>query len=171
MLTLGSDAHAAVAGWDAFATVAGDVAGALIGLIFVAVSIRIEVISKSAELRNRAAQTVGLFTAVLLVAGAIALPDQERWMVGIEMLVIAALTAMALILLERRVRTDNTKRPVSHMLDVIAPRTMTCVLLGVAGVLLLVGSAIGLYLIVLATAVAIVGGIASAWLFLTSIGG
>lgn len=169
-MSLGSDAHAAVAGWDSFATVAGDVSGALIGLIFVAVSIRIDVISQSAELRNRAAQTVGLFTAVLLVAGAIALPGQERWMVGIEMIVIAALTATTLIVLERRAKTDKAKRPISHMLDVIAPRTLTCVLLGVAGLLLVAGSAIGLYVIVLATAVATVGGIASAWLFLTSIG-
>jgi hypothetical protein len=36
-------------------------AGALIGLFFVAVSIRVEVISRSTDLRNRAARTLGLF--------------------------------------------------------------------------------------------------------------
>jgi hypothetical protein len=170
MLSLSSDAQLPVTGWDAFATIAGDASGALIGLIFVAVSIRIDVISQSADLRNRAAQTLGLFTAVLLVAGAIAVPDQERWTVGIEMIVIAALTATALIVLELRARTDRAKRPTPQVLDLISPRTLACALLVAAGALLLAGSATGLYVMVLATAVASIGGITSAWLFLTRIG-
>ena len=40
--------------WGTFATVAGGAAAGLTGLLFVAVSIRIEVIAKSQELRNRA---------------------------------------------------------------------------------------------------------------------
>jgi hypothetical protein len=171
MLSLSSDAHVAVTGWDAFATVAGGVAGALIGLIFVAVSIRIDVISRSAELRNRAAQTLGLFTAVLVVSGALAVPDQQRWIVGIEMILIGAVTATALIVLEHRARRDQSNRPLSHLLDVIAPRTLTCLLLVVAGVLLLLGSKAGLSVMALATAVASIGGIASAWMFLIRVGG
>jgi hypothetical protein len=40
-----------------FATVTGAATAALLGLLFVAVSIRVETIAKSAELRNRSAQT------------------------------------------------------------------------------------------------------------------
>jgi hypothetical protein len=167
MSSLASGAHVAVTGWDAFATVAGGAAGALIGLIFVAVSIRIDVISQSAELRNRAAQTLGLFTTVLVVSGAIAVPDQQRWIVGIEMIIIAALSSTALMVLEHRAKIAQAKGPISHVLNV---RTLTCTLLVVAGALLLVGSAAGLYVMILATAVASIGGIASAWLFLIRIG-
>jgi hypothetical protein len=48
--------------WVAFATVAGAAAASLTGLLFVAVSIRIEVIGRSPELRNRAAQILLLLS-------------------------------------------------------------------------------------------------------------
>ena len=54
-------------GWDTFAVIIGGAAGALIGLLFVSVSIRIEVISASPDFRNRSAETLSLFTTVLLV--------------------------------------------------------------------------------------------------------
>ena len=47
--------------WDTFAQIIGTAAAALIGLLFVAVSIRIASIARSQELRNRAAQTLTLF--------------------------------------------------------------------------------------------------------------
>jgi len=47
--------------WVAFATVAGAAAASLTGLLFVAVSIGIDVIGPSPELRNRAAQTLLLW--------------------------------------------------------------------------------------------------------------
>ena len=53
---------------DTFAVIIGGAAGALIGLLFVSVSIRIEVISASPDFRNRGAATLSLFTTVLLVA-------------------------------------------------------------------------------------------------------
>lgn len=54
--------------WSTFAVIAGGAAAALTGLLFVAVSIRIDVIAKSQELRNRAAQTLALFLTVLFIA-------------------------------------------------------------------------------------------------------
>jgi hypothetical protein len=114
--------HDKVVGWDAFATVAGGAAGALIGLIVVAVSIRVEVISRSTDLRNRAAQTLGLFTTVLLVAVAVAIPDQERGVVGVEMIITAAVAAATLVFLDRRAKGERAELPISGVLDVIAPR-------------------------------------------------
>jgi hypothetical protein len=61
-----------------FAQVAGTAAAALIGLLFVAVSIRIDFIARSQELRNRAAQTLSLFGTVLLAAILIAIPARPR---------------------------------------------------------------------------------------------
>src|SRR3954453_23250165 len=90
-------------------SVVGGAAGALIGLVFVAVSIRVEVTSRSTDLRNRAAQTLGLFSAVLLVAVAVAIPDHERWVVGVEMIVIAAVTAGTLVLLDRRAKAERAE--------------------------------------------------------------
>jgi hypothetical protein len=58
--------HSLLTGWDSFAVVAGGAASALIGLLLVAVSIRVDVIAASMELRNRAAQTLSLFAVALL---------------------------------------------------------------------------------------------------------
>jgi hypothetical protein len=41
-----------LSGWDAFGLVIGGATGALLGLLFVAVSIRAEPIGRSNELRN-----------------------------------------------------------------------------------------------------------------------
>ena len=62
--------------WSTFAQVAGTAAASLIGLLFVAVSIRIDFIARSQELRNRAAQTLSLFGTVLLTAILIPIPGQ-----------------------------------------------------------------------------------------------
>jgi hypothetical protein len=67
-----------VPGWDTFAVVIGGAAGALVGALFVAVSIRIEAIAASPDFRNRAAETLTLFMTVLFVAVVLGIPDQRR---------------------------------------------------------------------------------------------
>lgn len=54
--------------WDTFAVVVGGAAAALLGLLFVAISIRLDVVAASRELRNRAAETLVLFGSALVVA-------------------------------------------------------------------------------------------------------
>jgi hypothetical protein len=69
--------------------VMGAATASLLGLLFVAVSIRVETIAKSAELRNRSAQTLTLMLAGLLVTALLAVPDQPKWVLGAEYLVLA----------------------------------------------------------------------------------
>ena len=64
--------------WEEFAVVTGGAAAALTGLLFVAVSIRIEVIAASTDLRSRAAQTLTLFLAITLVAPVVRDPRPAR---------------------------------------------------------------------------------------------
>ena len=65
-----------MSGWGDFAVVTGAATAALLGLLFVAVSIRVETIAKSAELRNRSAQTL-----TLLLTG---LPSLPCWLFPIS---------------------------------------------------------------------------------------
>ncbi len=63
--------------WDTFTVVVGGSAGALVGLLFVAISINAAQIATSSDLRGRAAQTLVIFAALLLIAVLLAIPEQS----------------------------------------------------------------------------------------------
>jgi hypothetical protein len=63
--------------WDTFAVIVGGSAGALVGLLFDAISIHAGRITESADLRGRAAQTLVIFAALLLIALLLAIPDRS----------------------------------------------------------------------------------------------
>ena len=54
----------------------GGATGALLGLLFVAVSIRAEPIGRSNELRNRSAQTMALLLTGVLASAILTVPGQ-----------------------------------------------------------------------------------------------
>jgi hypothetical protein len=161
-----------VAAWATFATVSGAAAAGLTGLLFVAVSIRVEVITQSIELRNRAAQTLALFLTVLLTAIVLAIPGQAYGPLGAELIALAAILAAALIYLDRRADSDTpttSTQAIGHTLDAVAPNTVTSILLFVSGLLVALGIHAGLYVVVAPVVAALAGGVASAWLLLTKI--
>jgi hypothetical protein len=160
---------AALPGWDTFAVVIGGAAGALIGLLFVSVSIRIDVISASADFRNRGAATLCLFMTVLLVAILLVVPGQDESELGAELLVLAVALGTGLSWLNRRATAQPSAQPISRILATVSPDAITTILLAAAGVLLLAGVGDGIYVVIPATIAAITGGVASAWLFLTGI--
>jgi hypothetical protein len=154
-----------VSGWGDFAVVIGAATAALLGLLFVAVSIRVEVIAESAELRNRSAQTLTLLLTGLLVASLLAVPDQRKRLLGAEYLALAlAVTGVALIL-DRRAG-DQRGSALGRRLDAINPTFVTCSLLVMAAVILILGHKHGIYLLVPALIAVLVGGVVNAWLIL-----
>jgi hypothetical protein len=160
--------------WATFATVSGGAAAGLTGLLFVAVSIRIDFIAKSQELRNRAAQTLALFVSVLFVAVVLSIPDQSYAALGVELLVVALITGGSLLVLDRRASvapsaTGTSTRAVALLLESIAPNMVSSILLLIAGVLTLLGLHAGLYVLVVPVVVALAGGVVSAWLVLTKV--
>jgi hypothetical protein len=160
--------------WSTFAVIAGSAAAALTGLLFVAVSIRTDVITKSQELRNRAAQTLTLFVTVLFIAVLLAIPDQSLRVLGGEVLALAIITAGAMLILDQRASVlpnpqAATAHRVASILDAVAPNAITSVLLLAAGLLLLFGVYAGLDVLILPVLVALAGGVTSAWLLLTKL--
>ena len=141
----------------------------LVGLLFVAVSIRVDAIAASGELRNRAAQTLGLFLTVLFVAVFLAVPDQSLRILGVEVLVLAIVAGSALYVLDRRAKSDRTTEPLGRVLDAVAPNAVTSILLMAAGLVLILNVHAGLYVLLAPVLVALAGGVINAWLFLTRI--
>jgi hypothetical protein len=160
--------------WGLFATVVGAAAASLTGLLFVAVSIRIGVIAKSQELRNRAAQTLALFVTVLFIAILLSIPDQSFRELGAELLALAILAGAALVALDLRARVDRNAPgadddEVASLLEAVAPNGITLALLVVAGALLVFRVRAGLDVLILPSIFALAGGVTSAWLLLTKI--
>jgi hypothetical protein len=160
--------------WGTFATVAGGAAAVLTGLLFVAVSIRIEAITKSEELRDRAGETLALFVTVLFMTILISIPDQSYRLLGFELIALALITGVGFLALDRRARVNaNTRDDGAHaiasILAAVAPNAFTAVLVLVAGCLLVFKVHAGLDILVLPVIVGLAGGVASAWLLLTRI--
>jgi hypothetical protein len=158
-----------VESWDTFAVIVGGAAAALLGLLFVAISIRLTVIARSTELRNRSAETMTLFGIVLLLAVLLAIPRQPIRVLGIEVVVLAVLGGIGLFMLDWRAGRNRGQQVIGRVLELVSPNTVTTVLLLVAGALLAFRISAGMYVLVGPVIAAFVGGLTSAWLFLTRV--
>ena len=130
-------------------------------------SIKIDIIARSVELRNRAAQALGVFVTALLATVLLAIPGQPRFALGAELLALGLLAGGTAITLDRRAKAHRDNTPVARMLEVATPNAITSTLTAVAGLLLIVHVEAGVYLLVPAFIAGITGGVVSAWLFLT----
>jgi hypothetical protein len=155
--------------WDTFAVVVGGSAGALVGLLFVAISIHANRIAESADLRGRAAQTLVIFASLLLIALLLAIPEQSQRVLGVEFVVLAVLVAVGLILLDRLARRADSPRAVAGTVKNVNPSTLTALGIAIAGGLMVAGVEWADFVLVPVICAAMVGGLASAWLLLTKL--
>lgn len=153
--------------WRDFAVATGGLAGALTGLLFVAVSLHSTALIGSRNLASRAAQTLTLFVTAAVGALLIAAPVPATAL-GAELLALAAVSGAALLVLERRAGHD-VSTGLARYFDRASPNSLTAVLTGVAGLTFLLKAGGGLYWMIPAVLASLVGGAINAWLFLLKI--
>jgi hypothetical protein len=156
--------------WDSFGVVVGAASGALIGLLFVAISVSGGRIARHPALHVGAARTLVLFGIALVAAILVVTPNQADWALGTELIILGVLAGAALILVGRG-RMDVDASPESRLartLDRTTPNLPTCLLTEIAGVTLIAGGG-GLYWLVPAVVLALVSGTLNAWLLLVQI--
>ena len=155
--------------WLSFGEAVAAVAGALTGLLFVALSVRSDTVSASRSLSSRAAQTLVLFMTSVLVAVLLVAP-QPSAALGSELLAVALVSGTALLILDKRAG-HSTDKGVVRYIERFSPNMITAALVGVAGLTLLVKAGGGLYWLIPAAMAGLLGGVVNAWLFLVKVTG
>ena len=90
-------------------------------------------------------------------------------MLGGELVALAVVAGGGLFTLDRRAEREQDVPRLARTLDVVSPNLVTLLLTAAAGVVVVTGQVWGLYLLMASTVIGIVGGIANAWLFLTTL--
>lgn len=177
-----------IAAWTNFAIITGSAAGALTGLLFVAVSLNRERIAGHRGLRGQAGQTLVLFMLPLLLSILLVLPAITPTGLGTALVVLALASGVVLLLAghgkerrpvgrekgpvgrererEQEPAAEGSAERLAQILDRASPNLIVVALILVAGCLQLAG-ADGLYWVAGSSVVCLVGGVYDAWLFLT----
>jgi hypothetical protein len=156
-----------VSAWRDFGVTVASLAGALTGLLFVAVSIKSDALAQSRSLSSRAAQTLVLFMTSAIVAILLVAP-QPRLAFGPELLAVAVTSGAALFILDRRAGHDPGSS-VARYIERASPDMVTAVLVGITGLSFILKAGGGLYWLIPAVLASLVGGVINAWLFLLKV--
>jgi hypothetical protein len=153
---------------DLFVASAG-ASAALLGLLFVAVSINLERILAYEGLPERALETLLLLLSVLIVSIVGLIPAESTVALGLELLFVAAVVAVIVLRLPGTQAQDTGKEPTQWRLSRVGVRLMGTLplLFGSLSVLFEAGG--GLYWIAAGIVLAIVGAVANAWVLLVEI--
>ena len=87
--------------WENFAVITGSAAGALTGLLFVAVSLNRDRIVAHAGLQAEAAQTLVLFILALLLTVLLVIPGMSAATLGVVLVAVSLAAGLTLIMLDR----------------------------------------------------------------------
>ena len=160
--------------WTDFAVAQVGASAALLGLVFVGMSINLKEFVGTPVLVNRALEAILLLGSVLLTATAVLMPGQEREAVGMELVVLGVLVSVAVLRLQVGYSTyvvpTGDRGPTRG--SIVSRRVLglgSTVLIAIAGVLLLVEAGGGLYWWPAAVVAAYLGAIVNAWVLLVEI--
>jgi hypothetical protein len=155
------------ADWHDFFIAAVGASAALLGLLFVTVSINLDEILKFPHLPGRAAATLGILLTVLVVCSFGLAPTQSRQAFAWEVIVVATVAvAQALWVSVRKRRPGDPLSWTIGSLPLLLIPPLT--LLG-GGVSLCAGAGGGLYWLLVGTVLAFVAASVNAWVLLVEI--
>jgi hypothetical protein len=155
--------------WSDFFVAAAGASAALLGLLFVAVSINLERILKYPGLPGRALEAMMQLTCVLLASLAGLVPGQSHVALGIELLVVVAAIAAIVLRQPILVADASGREQLSWTISRWTVRLAGLIPIGVAGLSLAFEAGGGLYWLAAGIALATVAAIAGAWVLLVEI--
>jgi hypothetical protein len=151
--------------WGTFAVGLTTASGALTGLVFVAVSIRVAEVMDDPFHRRRTESTFVILLSILTASLLLLVPSQGREAVGVEMLLIGALLAYRAARTWPIVRASLRREAVASY----AVGTFAHILLCVGAISLLARTAGGLYVIAAALVLELVRALSDIWVLFSGI--
>jgi modulator of FtsH protease len=158
--------------WSDFALAQLGASAALLGLVFVALSINLREFVNVGALVHRAAESVVLLASVLLGSTAVLIPDQSATAVGLELAVVAVATSLSVIAFQRDIRKPSPGRPSPPSSAIVIRRVFglgATLLLMVGAATLLADGGGGLYWWAAAVVASYTSALSNAWVLLIEI--
>ena len=157
----------APADWHEFFVASVGASAALLGLLFVTISINLEQILKHRHLPGMAAGTLGTLLSVLVVCSFGLAPGQSNRTLGVEILAAGVLVATQAIWVSLGKRSQGD--PLSWTLGNLPTLLLPALAFVGGGCSLIAGSGGGLYWILAGTVLTFLAASINAWVFLVEI--
>jgi modulator of FtsH protease len=163
-----------IGGWENFALAHVGASAALLGLVFVGISINLRAIVGSGPLVHRAAEAVILLGSVLATATVVMIPGQRRDLLSTELIVLGGLLFVIVLYMQRDAVTQavepGTPGPPRGSLAIRRVLGLgAAVLIVLAGITLGAKVGGGLYWWPVAVLAAYLGALSNAWTLLIEI--
>ena len=156
-------------GWENFFIAEVGASAALLGLIFVGVSINLTKILSLPNLPNRALLALIILLTILVVSSLLLIPEQSLTLVGIELLIFGLIAWIIATILD--VSILQTRQPQyrwPYMVNFILTQ-LALLPYVIAGIFVLTRGAGGLYWLVPAILISFIKAILDAWVLLVEI--
>jgi hypothetical protein len=154
--------------WQNFFVMVGGGAAALAGLVFIAMSINLSIITRDATHKNRAIATLTGFTAVFMVCGFALIGNQNYLWVGVEWLVVSIVPTITYIRVYIRAKKMG-RSSVGLSIGRFIVGT-TCYIAQIIGSIVLIsGYVAGLYVASVAMVLSFAFFISGAWLLIIGV--
>ena len=160
--------------WESFALAHVGASAALLGLVFVVISINLRDIVGSGPLVHRAGEAVVLLGGVLAVATVVLIPGQRKDVLSAELILLAGGLFAVILFLQRDAVTQavDRDRPAPPRASLAIRRVLglgTAVLIALAGITLAAKAGGGLYWLPAAILAAYAGSLTNAWILIIEI--
>jgi hypothetical protein len=158
-----------MSGWANFFLAEAGASAALTGLIFVGVSINLTKIIASPGLPGRALEALLVLLTVLIMSSLMLVPGQSSTLAGMEVLGVGVIVWIANTYLQVDIWRQMDAQYHRRFIQQIVVNQVATLLLVVSGVLVLTLGASGLYWLVPAFILCILGAFLEAWVLLIEI--
>ena len=155
--------------WDSFFVAEVGAAAALLGLLFVAISINLKQMIEAGGLTDRALVALLLLLAIMVLGLLMSMPDQPSWALGGETIVISVFTGVIGTVLGLRGLHQADKQYWHNFVWNTLTFIATLVLIVVGGLLMFFGGEAGFFWVAVGMCLALVKAVSEGWIFLVEI--